>query len=325
MHIFTKIKNFYYRLRDRRIYRKFKNCSIPYPFYDKKRNTFEWVNYYKDIKQYDVRTSLLDAIGNVTNSGVIYHFRAKLLGREKPDQELKYRLMISHCHNFDEVIKELYDYPETFEIPNEFLDEYSKQELDYLKQVKNYLLLIGLKDYRTSKEKELLDNKWYIIDKKKHKNIKDKLFMFTYQKRWEKIDENEKLKRYENSKAIEYSTYYQMWFKNDKIANAIINGEKNYRIYIQHTFSSSKLNEKYLIINSNYEYIGIIQIVSEKIIKFKELQENMVDYKLAGFKDFKKYKDNLLKKFKEESKLYNEDFTEDSLIKYVNLEVIRKF
>ncbi len=324
MNIFTKINTFYYRLKDKKRYKKFKNCSIPYPFYDKKRNTFEWVNFYKDINEYEVRTSLLESLGTVSNSGLIYHFKAKLFGREKPEQELKYRSMVSHCHNFDEVVNKLYDYPETFEIPNEFLDEYSKQELIYLKQVKNYLLLIGLKDYRSSKEKELLDNTWDLIDKKKHKSFKDKLFLLTYQKRWDKIYEKEKFQRYENSKALEYSSYHQMWFKNDKIANAIMTGKKNYRIYIQHSFSSSRLNEKYLIINSNYDYIGIVQIVSEEIIKFKELQESMVDYKLAGFKNFKNYKDNLLKEFKEECKLLNEDFTEDSLIKYVNLKVIKK-
>lgn len=324
MNIFTKINTFYYRLKDKKRYKKFKNCTIPYPFYDKKRNTFEWVNYYKDINEYDVRTSLLESLGTVSNSGLIYHFKAKLFGREKPEQELKYRLMVSHCHNFDEVVNKLYDYPETFEIPDEFLDEYSKQELIYLKQVKNYLLLIGLKDYRSSKEKELLDNTWDLIDKKKHKSLKDKLFLLTYQKRWDKIDEKEKFQRYENSKALEYSSYHQMWFKNDKIANAIITGKKNYRIYIQHSFSSSRLNEKYFIINSNYDYIGIVQIVSEEIIKFNELKESMVDYKLAGFKNFKDYKNNLLKEFKEECKLLSEDFTEDSLIKYVNLKVIKK-
>ena len=103
-----------------------------------------------------------------------------------------------------------------------------------------------------------------------------------------------------------------MWFKNNKIAEAIINGKKDYRIYFQHSFSSSKLNEEYLVINSNYDYIEIVKVVSEEIIKFKDLQENRVDYKIAGFKNFKTYKNTLLKKFKKEGKLYNENFTEDS-------------
>ena len=77
-----------------------------------------------------------------------------------------------------------------------------------------------------------------------------------------------------------------------------------------------------MVINSNYDYIGIVKIISEEIIKFRDLQENMVDYKLVGFKDFK---NNLLKEFKEESKLYSEVFTENSFIKYVKLKVIKKF
>ena len=85
------------------------------------------------------------------------------------------------------------------------------------------------------------------------------------------------------------------------------------------------MNNSYLVINSNYDYIGIVKIISEEIIKFRDLQENMVDYKLVGFKDFKNFKNNLLKEFKEESKLYSEVFTENSFIKYVKLKVIKKF
>ncbi len=116
-----------------------------------------------------------------------------------------------------------------------------------------------------------------------------------------------------------------MCVNNDKIADALINGKKNYRIYVHHSFSSSRLNEKYLVINNNYDYIGIVEIISEEVIKFKDLQEKMVDYKLAGFTDFKAYKNNLLKKFQEESKIWEEDFTEDSLIEYVKLKVVKKF
>ena len=136
--------------------KKYKNCSIPYPFYDKKKNIIEWVMYNSNIKQFNINNSLSNSLEEIIKCGLIYHYKAKILGRENSKQELKYRLMINHCHTFDEIIKKLYDYPETFEIPNEFLEEYSKQELEYLKQIKNYLLLIGLKDLRGSKEKELL-------------------------------------------------------------------------------------------------------------------------------------------------------------------------
>ncbi len=207
MNIFTKIKNFNYKQKNKK-YRKFKNCSIPYPFYDKKRNTLEWVRYISDADLYDVSSSLQEAFP----SNITYHFKAKLYGREKPEQELEYRLMISHCHNFDDVVKNLYDYPQTFEIPEEFKNEYSNQELIYLKQLKDYLLLIGLKDYRNSKERELLNSNWDFINKKKYKNLKDKLFMVKYQKKVEKTIENEKLERYKNSKATKLS--YQAYLND---------------------------------------------------------------------------------------------------------------
>ena len=63
-------------------------------------------------------------------------------------------------------------------------------------------------------------------------------------------------------------------------------------------FSSSKLNEKWLIIADN-TYLGIVEVIKEDIIKFKDLKENMVNYNLANFKSFKDYKRELYKNFKE--------------------------
>lgn len=40
MGLFNKIQFFIYELKDKRRYKKFKNCSIPYPFYDKKKKCF---------------------------------------------------------------------------------------------------------------------------------------------------------------------------------------------------------------------------------------------------------------------------------------------
>lgn len=51
----------------------------------------------------------------------------------------------------------------------------------------------------------------------------------------------------------------------------------------------------------------------------------MVDYKLAGFKNFNEYKDSMFKDFKEECEAYDEKFTKESLISYVKLEVVEKF
>lgn len=324
MNFFYKIINCYYKLKDKKRYKKFKNCSLPYPFYDNKRNTFEWVMYNEYMKKYDVRTSLLDSLGNHANYGVVYYYKAKIYGREKPGQERKYRLMVTHCHHFDEVIRAVYDYPETFEIPDEFLEEYSKQELEYLKQVQNYLLLIGLKDLRKSKEKEALDKKYDEIYDKKNKNLKDILFKISYKKKWNKLTEIENFNRYNNTLAREYADYPQLRFKNEIIAKGIMAGDKDYLINIEYPFTLSRLNERYFVMDNDHHYIGIIEVISEEIISFKDLKENMVNYKLAGYKNFKDYKDYLLNEFIKESEIYNHTFKEDSQIRYAKIKIIKK-
>ena len=253
---------------------------------------------------------------------MIYHYKANFYNYEKK----KYENIISHCHSFDELINKLYRYPESFEIPSEYLNEYSNQELNYIKSIKKYFKLINLKDEKYSKELEELDNKWESLRDKKHKSLKEIIFLHnTYSKEWDKLSEKEKLERCNNKKALEFYNYHQIWTKTDKVANAIINGEKDYKIYIKHPFSSSKLNEKFLVVNTNYEYLGIVKVIKEDIIKFKDLKENMVDYKLAGFKNFNEYKDSMFKDFKEECEAYDEKFTKESLISYVKLEVVEKF
>lgn len=322
MGLFNKIQFFIYELKDKRRYKKFKNCSIPYPFYDKKRNVFEWIRYSNVINQYETTNNLIDALESIGNIEMIYHYKANFYNYEKN----KYENIISHCHSFDELINELYRYPESFEIPSEYLNEYSNQELNYIKSIKKYFKLINLKDEKYSKELEELDNKWESLRDKKHKSLKEIIFLHnTYSKEWDKLSEKEKLERCNNKKALEFYNYHQIWTKTDKVAKAIINGEKDYKIYIKYPFSSSKLNEKFLVVNTNYEYLGIVKVIKEDIIKFKDLKENMVDYKLAGFKNFNEYKDSMFKDFKEECEAYDEKFTKESLISYVKLEVVEKF
>ena len=81
---------------------------------------------------------------------------------------------------------------------------------------------------------------------------------------------------------------------------------------------------KYLV-SYDGKYLGIVQVVDEKVIKFKDLSEDMVNYKLAGFKSFEEYKNNMKKEFIENGKIYNEEFTDESLVCYETLKVIEKF
>lgn len=317
----NNIKNIIYKLKGNKRYKKFKNCNLPYPFYDKKRNIFEWVKYSK-TNNYETSNNLLDTFSNANTLGMIYHYKIKFYNYKNN----RYEYNINHCHSFDELLCELYRYPESFEIPNEYIDEYSIQELNYIKSMKNYFKLIDLKDETYNKKLKELDDTYERINKKKHKTIKDKIFLhYIYQRKWDNINEKDKLKRCDNKKVSEIESYHQIWTKSDKIMSAIIDGQKDYKLHVKHYFSTSNLNEKLLVVNSNFEYIGIVKVVHEEYIKFNSLKEDMVNYKLAGFNSFKEYKESLFEEFKNECESFNEEFTKDSLIIYDKLEVIEKF
>ena len=51
----------------------------------------------------------------------------------------------------------------------------------------------------------------------------------------------------------------------------------------------------------------------------------MVNYKLTGFKSFKDYKNRMKKDFIEDGKIYNEEFTDETLICYETIKVIERF
>ncbi len=302
-----RIKLYLYQHKENKRYKKFKSCTLPYPFFDEKRLTFEWVTYIK--KQYGINRSLLYAIENLARTGVIYHYKQQ---------------KIKHCHSFDEVIVSLYKYPESFTIPDEFLSEYSNQELLFLKQVQSYLHLIGLRDYTESKEMQDINNRFDYIYDKKHKTIKDKLFMMTYHKKYRKQEYKDNLKRYTNTKVLEYLSYNAINVSEKRVAKSILNGEKDYAIKVKYSFSEPSKNKKSLII-CNGTFIGVVENQSEEVIKFKDLKEEMVNFKLLGFKSFKEYKNNLKQEFKEESIMYNEKFTEESEIYYIKLKTIETF
>lgn len=320
--MFNNIKELIYILKEKKRYKKLKNCSIPYPFFDKKRNIFEWVQFSKENNSFITNGSIQDALSDIGKNGIIYHYKLNSYNYDKQ----KYTTDISHGHTFNDVINALYDYPESFEIPNEYINEYSNQELKYIKSLKEYFKLINLKDIKYNKDIEELDNKRSKIYNKKHKSLKDYIFInHTYSKCWNKLNEKDKLNRYNNQKALEFYSYHQICTKTDKVAEAIINGKKDYKLYVKHPFSAPILNEKFLVLNSKHEYTGIVKVIKEEYIKFKDLKEDMVDYKLAGFKNFKEYKNSLYNDFKDECNAYDEEFNDESLIIYVKLEVVEKF
>lgn len=323
------LKEKYYSWKINRRYKKFKNCSLPYPFWDKKRDTFEWVYFDVHCKPsgYNIQNSLYEALGRVSSSGVTYHYEAFMYGRKNPEEKkAKYQMMESHCHSFDGVVRCVYSYPESFRIPKNCLEEYSKQELSCLKKMQSYLKVIGLQDEKESPEIMALNEKWQEIDKKKKKSLKDGFFLLSYQKRCEKLREKEQLKRYNNEKDLLYSSYYPLYTEKNGMAEAYISGKKDYILKRKYSFSKkTEAKNRYMVVNNDNEYCGTLEVISEEFIPFKELKAEMVDYKLAGYKTFLEYKEHLYHEYYEDGKMYKEEFTEDSLLTYLKVKVLEKF
>ncbi len=285
--------------------------------------------YFDEYRQagYDIQISLYEALGNVSSSGVTYHYEALMYGRKDPEEkEAKYQMMESHCHSFDEVVRRVYRYPETFHIPDDYLDEYSKQELSFLKKMQSYLKAIGLLDEKESSEITALNEKWKEIDDKKRKSIKDYFFLLGYSKRWEKLREKENLKRYTNEKASLYSSYYPLYTEKKGIAEAYLNGQKDYILKRKYSFDKkTQVGDRYMVVNANNEYCGTLEVISEEFIPFKELKDEMVDYKFAGYKTFLEYQKHLYQDYLESAKMFQEEFTEESLLTYLKVKVLEKF
>ena len=70
--------------------------------------------------------------------------------------------------------------------------------------------LIGLKDYKVSKEMEELDRKWEIIYEKEKKSILDRIKEWHYEILEKRLIKQEKFIRYENTKVEKYADCYSM-------------------------------------------------------------------------------------------------------------------
>ena len=316
MKILNKLKNKHYQIKCHKRYKKFRKCSIPYPFYDQKRNTFEWVNYGK--KDYDIDESLFFALSRKANTGLVYHYQANIFCRNKKNEKPNYRIKVSHCHSFDEVVRYLYMHPDTFVIPKEYLSEYSTQELINLKRIQNYLHIIGLRDEKRSKELSEVSSTLDDLYNKDKKTLRDVFKIYKYNVLEKKLIKKEKLSRYENKKAIEYKNYRTMFEDNDEIVKEILKEERDYRIFRRY----SRVGERYFLIDKNDNYRAILEFIEEDKIKFRDLTEDMVKYRTNGFKSFIEYKNDLYNKFLENSKWYNESFNENSNIIYAKFKLI---
>lgn len=165
-------------------YGKFDKCNLPVPFWDEKRETLEYVFYDPDIRSFhkpfmsdddtfdrrlQVEKNLSESLSNICGVGFYYPFESNYFTFANSKSGEIGRVITlgdDHAHSFEEVVKSLYDFPETFNIKEEDKKFYSEQELRFLRRIKNYLLFIGLKDL-TSTEYPSTDLSRYENDRQK--------------------------------------------------------------------------------------------------------------------------------------------------------------
>lgn len=149
-------------------YKKFENNNLPTSFWDEKRQVLEYVYYNSELNYWEkywrnislkehndfdrklhVNTNLTQALEDIAGCSFYYPYTSgyfALPTKEDENHDIKIKYGPSHSHSFEEVVRSLYDFPQSFNIKKEDEIYYSEQELIYLRKVQKYLQFIGLKD-----------------------------------------------------------------------------------------------------------------------------------------------------------------------------------
>ena len=287
-------------------YRGIKKCSLPVSYNES--DTFKWV--FNDDNNTIEYNEIYEAFSHLIKTSLEYNYEITYKHYDALNNSLKSETITMHSHNFNDVIETLYYYPESFNIPEEFQNNFSKQELVFLKRTQNYLLLIGLKDKTDSKEMINLQRKY-----------KKELDSKKYLKEERKLERKEILERANNKKVRNYHEV-EYFIASDNILNAILNKEKNTRIFREYSYSTSRIKERYFILDNDYNYKALVEITDENIIPLKDLKVSVKEYRLNGAKSLAEYKEKLFNYFKEDT---IEEFTEDSLISVATFKIIEKY
>lgn len=105
--------------------RKFKGITIPYHYENKKENYTCYI--YNDHEYLDLNLLFQDFIGQY----LTYHYETKN--------------KLNEVHNLSEVLEALLKNKDTFKIPKEYKEEYSEEELKYIKGLQKDLVNDKLK------------------------------------------------------------------------------------------------------------------------------------------------------------------------------------
>ena len=231
-------------------YDKFRKNNLPTPFWDDERFTLEYV--YKDDSIFNddklkISNSLTESLGDIAFTGFYYSFQTKILeisfeeGKRIENEIVGH----SHEHSFEDVVRNLYRYPESFSILEEDEEFYSKQELEYLRRVKKYLLFIGLKDldrvrppvsrYRNKKYEKYKDSPIYQYSDNMIDNILKNNFLVS---KW-------------------YPEYKQRNYEEGELQVLIVDKLDNFKMFVEY------------IKNEEKQYKDI-----KNICKIKDLKDN---------------------------------------------------
>ena len=166
-------------------YNKFKKCNLPISVTND--DTAIWLfNNGEVISQ---RNEIYEAFSEIIKENLTYHIEVVLKDYDEEKNVLKSESKIICCHNFNTVIESLYTYPESFNIPSKYLEDYAKAEILFLNKLQGYLKLIGLKDYTDSQE--------IMAYKKEHLNCKKNK---KYYKTLDDLEAKQIFKRVNNKK-----------------------------------------------------------------------------------------------------------------------------
>jgi len=136
--------------------RKFKNITVPYKYYDKKENYTYYI--YKDKKYYDLNKLFKVFLG----SYLIYHYEIK-------DK-------IKEVYNLSDVLYDLIQNYDTFNIPSKYKKEYSTMEYEFINNLQKTLKDNKLNPPYVNKfsyEGRIVDSKNYQFTKNVYYKYKD--------------------------------------------------------------------------------------------------------------------------------------------------------
>lgn len=164
--LLNPLKKIYYKIINKYLKIKYKN----------KTNIFEYKNklYYKNdnISLYQNYSTLFSEIFFTPT----YHYSVKN--------------KIFHEHDFETVLRSLYFYPESFKILDENKEEYSKQELNFIDNIKQELIKMEYKD--CEKDNEPIYEEY--LKRNCQKNYKNAYYYNLYMNNKDEL-EKEKTKR----------------------------------------------------------------------------------------------------------------------------------